>query len=72
MGTWASFPGGKAVRGKAPAFSAELKNAWSYTSTPPYVFKAWGLIQHRGNFIFSMFIEVTTIGNLFFLLYNGK
>jgi len=27
--------------------SAEVKNAWSYTSTPLYVFKAWCLVKHR-------------------------
>jgi hypothetical protein len=32
--------------------SAEVKNAWSYTTTPPYVFMACCLIKHRDNFIF--------------------
>jgi hypothetical protein len=27
--------------------SAEIKDAWSYTSTPQYVFLAWCLIKHR-------------------------
>jgi hypothetical protein len=27
--------------------SAEVKNAWSYTSTPQYVFMAWYLVKHR-------------------------
>jgi hypothetical protein len=27
--------------------SAEVKNAWNYTSTPPHVFMAWCLIKHR-------------------------
>jgi hypothetical protein len=27
--------------------SAEVKNAWSYTSIPPYVFMVWCLIKHR-------------------------
>jgi hypothetical protein len=31
--------------------SAETKNAWSYTSTPPqYVFMAWCLVKHGDNF----------------------
>jgi hypothetical protein len=30
--------------------SAEVKNAMSYTSTPPYVFMAWCMVTHRGNF----------------------
>jgi hypothetical protein len=29
--------------------SAEVKNAWSYTSTPQYVFMAWCLVKHRDN-----------------------
>jgi hypothetical protein len=32
----------------SPPSSAEVKNAWSYTSTPPkYVFMAWCLVKHR-------------------------
>jgi hypothetical protein len=30
------------------------KNAWSYTSTPQYVFVAWCLVKHRGNFYFYL------------------
>jgi len=26
--------------------SAEIKNVWSYNSTPPYLFLAWYLIKH--------------------------
>jgi hypothetical protein len=33
--------------------SAEVKNAWSYTSTLQYVFMAWCLVKHRDNFTFS-------------------
>jgi hypothetical protein len=32
----------------SPPYSAEFKNAWSYTSTPQYVFMAWCLVKHRG------------------------
>jgi hypothetical protein len=35
-----------------PPPSAEVKNAWSYSSTPPCVFMAWCLVKHRGNFTF--------------------
>jgi len=38
--------------GHSPPSSAEVKNAWSYTSTPTYVFVPWGLVKHRDNFIF--------------------
>jgi hypothetical protein len=38
----------------SPPFSAEVKNAWSYISSPPYVFMALFLVKHTGNcnFIF--------------------
>jgi len=32
--------------------SAEVKNAWSYTSTTPHVFIAWCLVKHRDSFTF--------------------
>jgi hypothetical protein len=37
------FPGGKGPRREtdhSPSTSAEVKNTWIYTSTPPYVFMA--------------------------------
>jgi len=33
----------------SPPPSAKV-NVWNYTSTPPYIFMAWCLIKHRGNF----------------------
>jgi hypothetical protein len=30
----------------SPPTSAKVKNAWSYTSTPQYVFMAWHLVKH--------------------------
>jgi hypothetical protein len=36
----------------SPPSSAEVKNAWSYTSTPQNVFMAWCLVKHRDNFTF--------------------
>jgi hypothetical protein len=33
--------------------SAEVKNVWSYTSTPQYVFMAWCLVKHRDNLTFT-------------------
>jgi len=35
----------------SPPSNAEVKNKWSYTSTPTYVFMAWSLVKHRCNFI---------------------
>jgi hypothetical protein len=31
----------------SPPSSAEVKNAWSYTSNPQHVFMAWCLVKHR-------------------------
>jgi hypothetical protein len=48
-------PGGKAMRREAdhsPPSSAEVKNAWSYTSTLPHVFKVLYLIKYGENFTF--------------------
>jgi hypothetical protein len=33
--------------------SAEVKNALSYTSTPPYAFMVWCLVKHRDDFTFN-------------------
>jgi hypothetical protein len=38
----------------SPPSSAEVKNVWSYTSTPQYVFMAWCLVKHRDNFTFYL------------------
>jgi hypothetical protein len=38
----------------SPPSSAEVKNAWSYTSAPPHVFMAWCLVKHRENFILPL------------------
>jgi hypothetical protein len=50
------FPGDKvagAWSDHSPPSSAEVKNAWSYTSNPQYVFNAWCLVKHRDNFTFT-------------------
>jgi hypothetical protein len=36
-----------------PLSSAEVKSAWSYTSTPSYVFMAWCFIKTQGQFYLS-------------------
>jgi hypothetical protein len=38
----------------SPPSSAEIKNAWSYTSTPQYVFMAWRFVKDRDNFTFTL------------------
>jgi hypothetical protein len=48
--TGGSFPGVKRPGREAdhsPPSSAEIKNAWCYTSIPEYVFMALCLVKHR-------------------------
>jgi hypothetical protein len=42
--------------GHSPPPSAEVKNAWSYISTPQYVFMAWCLVKYRDNLTYSIHI----------------
>jgi len=56
MGAGGSFLGVKWLEhetGHSLPYNAEVKNAWSHTSTPSYVFMIWCLLKHRGNFIFT-------------------
>jgi hypothetical protein len=67
MGTGRTLPGIKQLGREADhslPYSAEVKNAWSYTYTPPYAIMAWCLIKqmihlhymiikHRDNFTFT-------------------
>jgi hypothetical protein len=39
----------------SPPSSAEVKNAWNYTSTPQYIFMAWCLVKHR-DFSFTFYL----------------
>jgi hypothetical protein len=55
MAKAAFFPGVKRPGREAdhsPPSSAEVKNAWSYTSTLQYVFMVWCLVTHGDNFTF--------------------
>jgi hypothetical protein len=36
--------------------SAEVKNGWSYTSTPQYAFMTWYLVKHRDNFTIAFIL----------------
>jgi len=36
-------------------YSADVRNAWIYTSTPPYIFIVWYLVKHR-DFTFSFIL----------------
>jgi hypothetical protein len=63
MGTGGSFPGVKRPGREAnhsPPPSAEVNNAWRYTSTPQYTFMAWCLVKHRDNFTFTFTSEFRT------------
>jgi len=50
IGYWGLFPLGKGLSHEAdqsPLSIAEVKNVWSYTPTPPYIFNVWCLVKHR-------------------------
>jgi hypothetical protein len=55
----AFFPWGQSGRGVKLTTHVHLvprsKNAWSYTSTPQYAFRAWCLVKHRDNFTFTSY-----------------
>jgi hypothetical protein len=54
MGTRGSSLGVKQYRCEADhkhPSSAKVINAWSYTSTPLYIFLAWYLAKHRDNYL---------------------
>jgi hypothetical protein len=38
---------------QSPPSSAEIENAWMYTSIHQYVFMAWCLVKYRDNFTFT-------------------
>jgi hypothetical protein len=54
-----SFPGGEADH--SPPSSAEVKNVWSYTSTPQYVFMVWSLVKHRDILPFMNTVNLTPV-----------
>jgi hypothetical protein len=43
--------------------TVKVKNACSYTATPPYIFMAWGLIKHRESFTFYFTFTVASSQN---------
>jgi hypothetical protein len=49
----------------SPPSSARVKNAWSYTFIPQYVFMVWCLVKHRDYFTFFyclVAVEVAAVG----------
>jgi len=62
------FPGVKRPgreAGHSPPSSTEVKNAWNYTSTPPFFFMVWCLVKHR-DFTFSLCLCIYSCPSLFF------
>jgi hypothetical protein len=60
-------PGREADHSSPP--SAEVKNAWSCTSFPQYVFMAWYLVNHRDFTLPSPYrIVHTSVGGLYYYL----
>jgi hypothetical protein len=53
----------------SPPFSAEVKDVWSYTSTPQYVFMAWCLVKHGDNFTFTFIFSYFNLLLLLLLLF---
>jgi hypothetical protein len=46
---------------RSPPSTAEIKNAWSHDFSPTYVFMAWYLFKHRGNFTFTFYLPTYLI-----------
>jgi hypothetical protein len=49
----------------SPPSSAEVKNAWSYTSTPSYVCVTWYLVMHQRQLYFTLFSSNILILHVF-------
>lgn len=58
MSDWGSFPGGKSPEcnsGHITPSSVEVRNGWSYASTPPNSSQCgWYLIKQRDSFTFML------------------
>jgi len=44
--------------------SAEVKNSWSYTSTPPYVLMLWYLVKHGATLLYFDTVASSRCGNV--------
>jgi hypothetical protein len=61
MGTRSSFPGARAAERESdhsPPSSAEVKNAWSFISTPQYAFMMWSPVKAQGHLYLYRFLYV--------------
>jgi hypothetical protein len=73
-GTRDFYPGIKRPGRKAdysPPVSAEVKNAWSYTSTPQNVFTACCLVKHSDNCTFTFYLKIYS-GNTVMRVYSSN
>jgi hypothetical protein len=59
----------------SPSSRAEFKDSWSYTYDHSYIFTAWSLVKHTGNFTFSIayfFASLLCFVGLLYALYIGN
>jgi hypothetical protein len=52
--------------------AAEVKNAWSYTSTLPYVLMAWYSVKHGHIFVFCPAFSNPPASRSFSEIYSGE
>jgi hypothetical protein len=63
-GTWCSLSGVKRSGCKAdslPPSSSEVKNAWTYTTTSPYIFMVRYIIRNKDNNLFLTYNKETAV-----------
>jgi hypothetical protein len=63
-----SYPGDKAIgreNDHSPLSSAEVNNAWTCISIPPYIFMAWCCVKHRDIFTNFTFTSASTFSRFF-------
>jgi hypothetical protein len=53
----------------SPLSNAEVKNAWSYTTTHQYAFVAWCLLNYGATLRYVTFMRLTLLFNDFFKLH---
>jgi len=68
-GSFSRVKGGRAWSWPLTSIWGEFKNAWSYTSTLPYVFMAWCLVKYRLRLHCIMFSSAQWLYLYFTLLY---
>jgi hypothetical protein len=56
----------------SPLYSAEVKNAWSYTLTPQYAFMALCSVKITGKILLIIIVTVTVINYSGSILFVGR